>query len=115
MAEPNASLAMLVNDVSQQVDGELCDADGVMIDWKRASSELSTTGLLFLILSLILLNGRTISDGEHGESGWLLAVHAQIPLQISCGPTFAVCLLTRTERCRERCSRTPAKIRIRRV
>lgn len=67
MAIPNSTLAAPVNDVNERVDGEAFDSDGVMLDWKRANSELGSIGLLFFILSLILLNGRSISDGECTE------------------------------------------------
>jgi hypothetical protein len=42
------------------------DEAGVLLDWKRASSELGSMGLTYLLLALILLNKRSISDGEYG-------------------------------------------------
>lgn len=40
------------------------DEAGVLLDWKRSSSELGSMGLTFLLLALILLNQRALSDGE---------------------------------------------------
>lgn len=64
MTTPDASLAAAVKDEAGSTGGLQADSSGTMLDWKRSTSELANTGLLFVILSLILLNGRTIADGE---------------------------------------------------
>lgn len=64
MNTPSSTLSAPVNDVNERVDGEAFDTEGVMLDWKRANSEVGSMGLLFFVLSLILLNGRSITDGE---------------------------------------------------
>lgn len=52
-----------MNHVSGQGAGLKRDSDGVLLDWKCASSELGSMGLTYLILSVILLNGRVLADG----------------------------------------------------
>lgn len=64
MATPSATLSAPVNNVNDTVDGQAFDSEGVMLDWKRSSSELGSLGLLFFVLSMILINGRSISDGK---------------------------------------------------
>jgi hypothetical protein len=64
MATPSATLSAPVNNVNDNVDGQAFDSEGVMLDWKRSSSELGSMGLLFFILSLVLISGRSITDGE---------------------------------------------------
>lgn len=70
MAVPNTGLSVAINDVSEAVDGEAFDSEGVMVDWKRSRSELGSMGLLFFILSLILLNGRSLPEGELPTRSW---------------------------------------------
>ncbi|UZJ52226.1 hypothetical protein CBS101457_001546 [Exobasidium rhododendri] len=62
MAAPNSSLQAIVSDDKETVNGKAFDAKGVMLDWHRSGSELGSMGLLFFILSIILLNGRSIPD-----------------------------------------------------
>lgn len=64
MPVPNTTMAVAVNDVNETISGGDFDNEGVMVDWKRSGSELGNMGLLYLVLSLILLNGRSMSDGE---------------------------------------------------
>lgn len=35
-----------------------------MLDWSQVGSELGSMGLLFLVLSLVLVNGRVLADGK---------------------------------------------------
>lgn len=39
--------------------------EGPMLDWSKADGQLGSMGLTYLILSLILLNGRSLPDGEY--------------------------------------------------
>lgn len=65
MASPNAELAAVLSGSAADADrvGDR-DATGVALDWQQAGAELGSMGLLFLILSLILVNGRALADGE---------------------------------------------------
>ncbi|KAN0065774.1 hypothetical protein ACQY0O_000904 [Thecaphora frezii] len=40
------------------------DEEGTVLDWKKADRQLGSFGLLYVILSLILLNGRVIGQGQ---------------------------------------------------
>lgn len=41
------------------------DEEGVLIDWKRQDGQLGGMGLLNVVLSLILVSGRSVSDSEY--------------------------------------------------
>ncbi|PWN42682.1 MAGE-domain-containing protein [Ceraceosorus guamensis] len=58
---PDAGLAAATASTDAVQHG---DPTGVAIDWKRAEGQQAPMGLLYLILSLILLGGRALSDGD---------------------------------------------------
>lgn len=64
MAEPNAAVAAAsftnLDDPSDSGTASM----GALLDWQKADGQLGSLGLTFLILSLILLNGRSLSDGQ---------------------------------------------------
>lgn len=41
------------------------------VDWNRADHQDGEMGLLYIILALILVNGRTITDGKYGQAALL--------------------------------------------
>lgn len=69
MASPDASLAAIAAEVDGAEDDGTRAGDGdVMLDWKKADGQLASMGLLYVVLSLILLSGRSVADGEFPEA-----------------------------------------------
>ncbi|PWN20778.1 MAGE-domain-containing protein [Microstroma glucosiphilum] len=64
MAEPNAAVAAASFTSADDSSGSGAASTGALLDWQKADGQLGSLGLTFLILSLILLNGRSLSDDQ---------------------------------------------------
>lgn len=64
MASQDESLSREILQARNRGLTGLQDPAGIALDWRRAGSELGSMGLLYLVLSLILVNGRSLPDGS---------------------------------------------------
>lgn len=84
MAEPNAKIAAAFQHNEGDGDGDddndneratsAADSDGMMLDWKRSDNSLGAMGLTWLILGFILLNGRSLPNGERRKRAKTLSL-----------------------------------------
>ena len=72
------------------------------LDWKRTEGEQGTMGLLFVVLSLVLLGGRQISESTS------CALRALT--QAACVLRLHSCHSRSTARCRQRCGRNRVRL-----
>lgn len=59
----------LANSLQQPEEAHItatgADSSGIVLDWAKSGMQQGAMGLLYVVLALILLNGRSMKDGEY--------------------------------------------------
>lgn len=82
---PSGSLNSVMNPDGDLTDVNgvdlMKDSEGVLVDWKRSDGQLGGMGLLNVVLSLIMVSGRSISNSEYER--WSVVMLRQLKLIFS--------------------------------
>lgn len=85
MTQANADIAAETPDVNDAAgpSSQQAESDGRMLNWERSDGQVGSMGLTFLMLSLILLNGRSLPDGETSSGRHIRAIEVRADFTLS--------------------------------